>query len=361
MPDNSLSLILGPESILSAPKKITVLRLRWLVIITCAYMLLSVPDPLLDLNFVHGFVLLYLATDLALYFVKETLFESSYFYTPLVVFDTLTITASLVVTQQVETDFYLAYFLVIILCAVWKDLRWSVSVTGLIAVAYGYLLLTGVDRWTASIVLRVPFLFVISLFYSYFVQLVATERSLRQKAEEEARRDPLTALYTRREFDQRIVTEFERAKRYQRNLAVLMVDVDNFKNVNDTHGHQWGDRVLQTIADQLRLRTRLSDIVCRFGGEEFVILLPETALKESLAVADRIREEIKQQTFQPETGAFTVTVSIGVSSTSTKDYSNFDDLLFDADRMLYVAKNNGKDRIAVSPLTTMSLRESPAG
>jgi len=350
----------GPSGILDAPKKLTVIRLRWLVITTCAYLLLSAPETLLSTNLVHGIVLLYIATGVALYFAKDAAFESSYFYTPLVIFDTLVITAALVIARQLETDFYLAYFLIIILCATWKDMRWSVGLTTLITVLYGYLLYNSVDRLSSSIFLRLPFLFVMSLFYSYFVELVTTERSLRQKAEQEASRDSLTGLFSRREFERRIASEFERAKRYQRNLALLMLDLDNFKHINDTHGHPSGDKVLQGIAEQLLQKTRLSDIVCRFGGEEFVIILPETTLKEALVVADRIREEIKQHSFQAESGSFIVTASIGVSSTTNREYRNASDLLSDADQMLYLAKTKGKDRVEVMPQNNMSLQSSAA-
>ena len=359
MTPNPDSRIRDPSGILDAPRKRTVVSLRWLVIITCAYLLLSAPETLLSPNLVDGFVLVYIATGFALYFIPGALFDSSYFYSPLVIFDTLAITFSLVIAHQLETDFYLAYFLVIILCATWKDLRWSVSITALIALLYGYLLFHSVERFTSSIFLRVPFLFVISLFYSYFVQLVTTERSLRQKAEEEAIRDPLTGLFSRREFERRIEMEFQRAKRYQRNLALLMVDLDNFKHINDTYGHQWGDRVLAKVADQLHSKTRLSDLVCRFGGEEFVIILPETGLQEGLLVANRIREEIKQGSFQTETASFTVTASIGVSSTTVREYGNYTELLADADQMLYVAKNRGKDRVEVSLQSSVSLQNSP--
>src|SRR5918992_5180317 len=144
-----------PDGILDGPKKLTVIRLRWLVIITCAYLLLTTPTNFLSTTLLHVSVLLYIATDVCLYFVNDAAFNSSYFYSPIVVFDTLAITASLVMTHQVETDFYLAYFLVIILCAVWKDLRWSVTITALIALVYGYLLFSAVERATSSIFLRV--------------------------------------------------------------------------------------------------------------------------------------------------------------------------------------------------------------
>ncbi|MGH7846631.1 MAG: GGDEF domain-containing protein, partial [Candidatus Binatia bacterium] len=136
----------------------------------------------------------------------------------------------------------------------------------------------------------------------------------------------------------------------------LMIDLDNFKHVNDTYGHQWGDRVLVQVAEQLHGKTRLSDLVCRFGGEEFVIILPETGLQEGLLVANRIREAIKQGSFQTDTVSFTVTASIGLSATTVREYADHTELLADADQMLYVAKNGGKDRVEVSLQSSVSLQ-----
>jgi diguanylate cyclase (GGDEF)-like protein len=335
--------LFSPKTILDSPRKITVIRLRWLVVIICAYLLLFSPDPLLKPIALHGVVLGYLLTGIVLYFLPDRLFDDSLFYSPMVIFDTLFITASLVITRQVATDFYLTYFLVIILCAVWKDLRWSVSVTTFIALLYGYFLLRDAQLSQSSIALRIPFLFVVSIFYGYFVQIVHVERMLRMKAEEEAVKDSLTGLLTRRAFEQRLAEEFERAQRYERPLSVLMLDIDNFKIINDTYGHLWGDQVLRKLADQLRDTLRQSDLACRYGGEEIVVILPETALNDSIQVAGRIRNKIKEAVFETASGSFSITVSIGVSSTTEKEYTEHRELLSDADRMLYVAKNSGKD------------------
>lgn len=168
------------------PKKITVIRLRWLVIIICSYLLLSSQGTWLDRNSIHGFILLYVCTNVVLYFLDESLFDNSYFYAPLVVLDTLFVTASLVMSGQVGTDFYLAYFLIVILCTIWQDFRGLVVVTVLATLLYGFFLFKTLEAHDPSIYLRLPFLFVASLFYGYFAQVVRVEKALKEKAEQEA-------------------------------------------------------------------------------------------------------------------------------------------------------------------------------
>jgi diguanylate cyclase (GGDEF)-like protein len=160
--------------------------------------------------------------------------------------------------------------------------------------------------------------------------------------------DALTGLFNRRAFEKKIEEEFERAKRYRHPLSLLIVDIDNFKIINDTYGHHTGDNVLKKIAEALQEKTRRSDFACRYGGEEFVLILPETDLASALQAAKKMVGEIKGQTFGTLARPFSLTISIGVSSTSTKDYSEWQEMLQDADQALYLAKNKGKDRVECS-------------
>lgn len=338
----------SPGAILNAPKKMTVIRLRWLIIIVCSYLLLSSAENVIAPDIVQQLVLGYVLSGAVLYFFPKPLFEDPCFYSPLVVFDTLFITASLVITRQLQTEFYLAYFLIIILCAVWKDLRWSVGITTLIALLYGYLLFRYAETAEPGLTLRVPFLFAVSLFYGYFVQLSHHERIRKGKAREAARIDGLTGLLSRSMMEKEFKKEFERARRYQRDLALLLLDIDDFKVVNETYGRSWGDRVLRKIAEHLRENLRESDLAGKYGEEEFVVLLPETGLEESLRTAERICTTMRQTIFETADGDFSVTVSIGITSTSEKEYEDYREMLSEAERMLYVAKHSGKDRIEPS-------------
>ena len=159
--------------------------------------------------------------------------------------------------------------------------------------------------------------------------------------------DPLTCLFNRRAFETKIAHEFERARRYNHALSVLLLDIDNFKAINDTYGHHGGDTALIKISESLREKTRLSDFPARYGGEEFVLILPETDQDSALQVAHKIHEEIRAQTFGTDTRPFALTVSIGLSSTCTKHYTDWRQMLDDADQAMYVAKNSGKDRVEV--------------
>lgn len=173
--------------IFDVPKKVTVIRLRWLLVIICSYLLLSSPGSWLPPSYVQAFIVFYILTTVALYFVHASLFDSSRFYSPLVIFDTLFVTAALVISGGVETDFYLTYFVIVILCTIWQDFRGLVVIGILATLLYGYLLLKSGEIHDPSIYLRVPFLFAISLFYGYFVQIVRVQKALKERAEQEAR------------------------------------------------------------------------------------------------------------------------------------------------------------------------------
>ena len=157
--------------------------------------------------------------------------------------------------------------------------------------------------------------------------------------------DSLTGLYNRRAMEEKFHDEFERANRYNHPLSVLILDIDNFKTINDTYGHHGGDMALIKIAEILREKTRHSDFSARFGGEEFVLVLPETNLESALQVATKIHDEIRTWPFGKPDRPFTLTVSIGVSSTSEKSHSDWRQMLETADQALYLAKNRGKDRV----------------
>ena len=166
-----------------------------------------------------------------------------------------------------------------------------------------------------------------------------------QHLEYQTQVDSLTGLFNRRAFETKMNEEFERSKRYHNPLSVLILDIDNFKIINDTYGHHGGDAALVKISETLRERTRQSDFPSRFGGEEFVLVLPETDQDNAVQVAHKVHESIRSSSFGTTARPFTLTVSIGVSSTSARFYSDWKELIADADRALYIAKNTGKDRI----------------
>jgi diguanylate cyclase (GGDEF)-like protein len=156
--------------------------------------------------------------------------------------------------------------------------------------------------------------------------------------------DPLTGLYNRRFLQSRLATEIERAKRYGRVLSLVMLDVDNFKEINDQRGHQFGDRVLTEVGKILKRNVRASDIVCRYGGEEFAVLLPETPLEHAGRAADKLRTCLKER-FQRGRDPVALTVSLGVASYPSPGVADENDLVKRADAALYEAKGLGRDRV----------------
>ena len=159
--------------------------------------------------------------------------------------------------------------------------------------------------------------------------------------------DTLTGLYNRRYASSHLATELEQAKRSGKSLGLLLIDIDHFKSINDTHGHAVGDEVLRAVANRLSRHLRGFDTVARWGGEEFVVVMPEATLDVARSVAERLRRKVAggPVTVSGGAGDLTVTVSIGVAVTS-EDVATMDDLLRAADAAMYFAKRNGRNRVA---------------
>ncbi len=138
---------------------------------------------------------------------------------------------------------------------------------------------------------------------------------------------------------ERLEDEIEKSKRYENPLSVMMIDVDHFKRINDEFGHLSGDSVLKKIASSISTTLRDFDIVGRFGGEEFLVILPNTAIDDAFSAAERIRKNVENIKISKKD--VSVSVSIGVCQWSGDDLKN---LLSEADRLLYCAKSNGRNR-----------------
>ena len=169
--------------------------------------------------------------------------------------------------------------------------------------------------------------------------------SLNRKLEELNRTDPLTGAANRRSLSESLEREYLRALRYERPLSLMMIDVDHFKRVNDTYGHQAGDAVLVTIASSLLCSLRKQDVIGRYGGEEFAVILPETAKQNAMVVAERFRNVVASAETDIGSSRLSVTVSIGVAALSDEEASNTEALVRAADRALYRAKQEGRNRV----------------
>jgi two-component system cell cycle response regulator len=163
-----------------------------------------------------------------------------------------------------------------------------------------------------------------------------------------AQTDPLTKVLNRRALNERLTSEMERVRRYASVLSVLLIDLDHFKQINDTHGHLTGDDVLVEVASLLQHTVRAVDVVARYGGEEFVVVLPETGPAGAAAFAERLRELIESYAFAEARGGgppVRMTTSIGVASYPGFGSESVDDLLATSDQALYRAKAEGRNRV----------------
>ncbi|GAB1640723.1 diguanylate cyclase [Krasilnikovia sp. MM14-A1259] len=176
---------------------------------------------------------------------------------------------------------------------------------------------------------------------------------------EMAQRDPLTGLHNRRYVDEQLAVLLERAANRGTPLSAALIDLDYFKRINDTLSHAAGDAVLQHVAELLVGSDAGSGVVARLGGEEFVLLLPDTGADAALRHCERVREAIAGHAWQPVTGALPVTASIGVATTAVGGDTTPSALLAQADRNLYAAKRSGRNRVVADPVDKVSIRFAP--
>lgn len=167
---------------------------------------------------------------------------------------------------------------------------------------------------------------------------------IEKKLKDLALRDELSGIFNKRKIIIEAKKEFYRYERYNHNLSVLMMDIDLFKRVNDTYGHMAGDETIKAVAKLCKNRLRKSDLIGRYGGEEFLIFLPETILDEALMIAEDIRKLIENTSIFFADTIINIQVSIGVSSTSSYDDKiTLDELIYNADKSLYAAKEFGRN------------------
>ncbi len=208
----------------------------------------------------------------------------------------------------------------------------------------GYLIRYSIDYNYALIIRSFYFnivaAIIIDLVLSSLVFLVLKEG---ERLKLLAETDPLTGLYNKGKFNEVLQKEIERAKRYKRPLSIIVFDIDHFKKINDTYGHKIGDDVLKSLAKIIKSSVRKTDFAARWGGEEFVILLPETDLEGARKVAEKLREKVEKHKFP---GVGKVTISLGVAQ--LKDNEDPNDFIVRADMALYKAKEGGRNRVEVA-------------
>ena len=159
--------------------------------------------------------------------------------------------------------------------------------------------------------------------------------------------DGLTGISNRPNMEQSLLSEFGRSMRYNSPLSVVLLDVDHFKDVNDSYGHQKGDEILVTFASVLKKFCRANDTAARYGGEEFLMILPQSNAQGAFKIAERVREEIMKMSFVGNDSKFSVTTSCGVAELNRDYMKNTDQLINVADNAMYEAKNSGRNKTII--------------
>jgi two-component system cell cycle response regulator len=170
-------------------------------------------------------------------------------------------------------------------------------------------------------------------------------RIVQEKLTEMSIRDELTGMYNRRYFQDALEREISGAQRYQHRLALCIIDLDHFKLVNDSYGHLCGDQVLQEFGKLLGDSIRKYDVACRYGGEEFAVILPDTSLDKALALCDRFRERVANHVFAYNAVTLKITTSVGVTARPAKSETTGQQLVDLADKALYQAKSHGRNKV----------------
>jgi diguanylate cyclase (GGDEF)-like protein len=191
----------------------------------------------------------------------------------------------------------------------------------------------------------------VGLVYVLALKLMKRLSNAYKKIEDMAIHDPLTVLYNRRYMNYRLHEEVNRAQRYGHYIACIMIDIDHFKKMNDTYGHKSGDDILIAIATTIKKNCRVEDIIVRYGGEEFIIISPETRAEGAVILASRIREMVEKLEVKTAEGdVMRITASLGVAEIKYKEKEkpdNEEEIIELADRALYIAKANGRNRVEV--------------
>jgi diguanylate cyclase (GGDEF)-like protein len=184
-------------------------------------------------------------------------------------------------------------------------------------------------------------------FYEYVRQSSFIRiQEMSQKFEKQAMRDPLSGLLNRRGMRVKLQDEFERSQRYNNELTVMMCDIDNFKRVNDQYGHDKGDEIIKSLGAVFKSGLRRQDSLARWGGEEYLFLLPETNGSQGMQLAEKLRTKIEKEQYTHEYKNFSVTVSIGLHQIVVTDTIN--QAITKADTNLYKAKEQGRNRCIIS-------------
>jgi len=274
------------------------------------------------------------------------------------------VTALVVLTGGSMSPFFFGYFLIVAGTALWIRGRTLTALVGFTALMYLAGLIVGPLALGGENIAPLPSVAfnLLALGLMAFLAHVAgrEQRRISERALKLSRYDDLTQLLFRAYFLELMDREIRRAVRTGRGFCLLMLDLDDLKPINDTFGHPFGDRMLRAVADIVRREIRASDAAARYGGDEFIILLPETETSGALVLAEKLRADIGHIGFRVADRNLGISVSIGLASFPS-DGNTIDELIQVVDQAMYEAKHRGKNRIAYRDLTADEDGSSGAG
>jgi len=251
-------------------------------------------------------------------------------------------------TGGIDSPLINLYLLVIIFSALTLGKMVTLLEFTLISAAYFYLAQSNFEEGSYSILdfSEMIMTFAPYLLVAYLTSLLAADlKNAREGLEQLSDTDELTGLKNRRAFNSALEAEVKKATRYSRVFSVLMLDADDLKPVNDRFGHATGDRLIISIAQVVQESLRETDILARYGGDEFVVILTETAKDRAVEVAERIRASVENTSFSEAGERVSSTISVGISCFSDKSQDGLD-IIADADKKLYESKRKGKNAVS---------------
>jgi len=338
--------------------------MQWLVVIVLSAHVVT-SDVVLAVDDAAILVLAMLLGNAFLLYGLPKIVPSGSIPTTLVIIDTLLVPSILYLTGTSGTDIFVVYFGIIMIAGAAGNLKRALILASITCVAYlgfgAFMFMTQQQTVPLGVLLlRLPFLLIMTLFYGSLAEFAQQERTHREKLAHDAMHDELTGMPNRRHLLATLTRSLEESKRFACPLSCAIIDVDHFKHVNDTYGHDMGDLVLKDYAALLRVQSRGYDLAGRMGGDEFIWILPRVEKEGAVAAAERLREAVEQFQFGNEQCPLTLTTSIGLTTyvPGKTEHPTPAQLLKVADLALYTAKREGRNRIAHLPLLDSRVAES---
>jgi diguanylate cyclase (GGDEF)-like protein len=352
-------------SLADARDRLQFILLQTLVTIVLCYQLLFSAETVVSTEVKELIILGLLLFIAGVMFLPARLWENGWPVVGLVLGDTAITTVIIYLSGNAGSSLYLTYFLVMLIGAFAPSLKQMIGLSVILCAAYGavlYLdsLVTG--SLSEGRLLGITVLLIMAVFYGATTETVRRERQkkdglleqiitlkrIEAELQTQSGQDWLTGLANRRRFDEMFRQEWNRARRDETSLGVLMIDIDYFKQYNDTYGHQAGDTCLQQVAKAIgEIVSRPGDLPARYGGEEFVVVLPKTDAAGAAIVAEKMRAAVHAMRLQHASSQVSnrVTISIGVAAMVPPEKSEPAVLVAAADQALYRAKREGRNRV----------------